>query len=152
MSILKRFRALWFLLLITFAFFAVIAFQPVPLPALIKEAELVVVGKLEVTREKGISITWRPEMKDDNQRTTHFHMGRVRVSKVLRKRVATPYGPSYYPVAFESTSTLTNGTQSIWLLKWNGLVGRYALSQPYPNTLTDVEKAIVEVEKSEAEE
>jgi len=129
---------------------AVLALQPVPLATLIKEADVVVVGRLEITREKGISITWHPEMKDQQKQTTQFDMARIRVLKVLRRRVAIPYGPGHYPVAFESRSALTNGTQSIWLLKWNSLVGRYALSQPYPNSLTEVEKAIAEIEKSEA--
>lgn len=128
------------------------AFEPVPLFTLIKGADAVVVGKLEITREKGLVVTWNPEMKGEEKRTTHFHLARIRVSKELRKRSHTPYGSGFYPVAFDSASKLTNGTQSIWLLKWNDLVGRYALSQPYPNSLTEVEKAIAEVEKSDAKQ
>jgi hypothetical protein len=127
----------------------VVALEPVPLPILIKESDAVVVGKLEITREKGLVVTWYPEMKNEEKQTTYFHMGRIRVSKLLRKHSGIPYGPGYYPVAFDSGLTLTNGTQSIWLLRWNGLVGRYALSQPYPNSLAEVEKAIVEVERDE---
>lgn len=125
---------------------AAVAFLPGPLIDLIKESDAVVVGKLEVTREKGLVVTWYPEMRDHQKQTTHFHMGRIRASKVLYKRERNERN---YDVAFESSWPLTNGTQSIWLLRWNSLLGRYALSQPYPNTLADVEKAIAEVRKDE---
>jgi hypothetical protein len=123
-----------------------VAFEPVPLTDLIKESDVVVVGKLEITRENGLVVTWYPEMRDQQKETTHFHIGRIRASKVLYKRERDERN---YDVAFDSSWHMTNGMQSIWLLRWNSLLGRYALSQPYPNTLPDVEKAIAEVRKDE---
>ena len=125
---------------------ALVALSPVPLPKLIKDADAVVVGKLEITREQGITITWYPELKGQEKATKRFHIGRIRVSKVLRKRAEFGHG---YDVAFDSSWPYTNATQSIWLLRWNSLLGRYALSEPYPNSLAEVEKAIAEVEKEE---
>jgi hypothetical protein len=85
----------------------VVALIRVPLTELIKESDAVVVGKLEITREKGLAVTWYPEIRGQEKQTTHFHMGRIRVSKVLRKRAGDERN---YDVAFDSSWHLTNGT------------------------------------------
>lgn len=129
---------------------AVMAFQPPTLSQLVKEADVIVAGKLEITREKGLVVTWYPEMKGQEMQTTHFDIGRIRVSKTLYKRCDIPYGPGPYPVAFDSSLKLTNGTPGVWLLNWNGLVGRCSVSQIFPNSpISEIEKSIAEIEKEQ---
>jgi hypothetical protein len=134
----------WLILSALLGCFSVWAVEVVSLPQLVRASDAVVVGKLEVTREDGMTITWYPEKRGQEKQTQHYDIGRIRVSNELRKRTGMPYGEGYYPVAFISSS-FTNEMRGIWFLRWNGLVGRYEFSRSFDDSVDDVEKAIAEV-------
>jgi hypothetical protein len=107
-----------------FGCFACLALSIPPLREQIKDVDMVVDGKLEITREKGLAVTWHPELKGQVKETKLFHLGRIRASRVLYKR--SEIGDADHSVAFDSSWPLTNGTRGVWLLKWNDLLGRFS--------------------------
>src|SRR5690349_16471539 len=134
---MRRRQKYTFVAMLIFAFSAV-AFDPVPLADLVRESDVVVEGKLEITRENGLVVTWHPEMQEQKRTTTRYHIGRILAPKLLYKREREERN---YNVACNSSSNMTSGAHGIWLLRWNSLLGRYELSQPHPHTSKDVEKA-----------
>jgi hypothetical protein len=124
------------------------ALSIVPLDVQIRQADVVVYGKLEITRERGLSITWYPELKAQQKQTTSFHLGRIRASKVLK---SDGEHEKIYDVAFASHITqYTNGLENVWLLHKDKIVARYGLRQAYPNSLEEAEKAIEKLQSEDS--
>ncbi len=83
LAIMPPSKILRYFILMAFGCFACLALSFPPLREQIKDVDMVVAGKLEITREKGLAVTWHPELKGQAKETKLFHLGRIRVSRVF---------------------------------------------------------------------
>ena len=116
----------------------------VPLKEQLARADAIVLGKLEITRERGITIIWRPETPGGQRQTTHFHIGRIRVDEVLKapEREVNEYRV-LFPIHWEEL--LREREQRVWLLKRNSAIGRFSFTTKNRRALEEIRKALSEM-------
>jgi nucleoid-associated protein YgaU len=113
--------------------------SPVTIEQQVKDADLVIEGRLEIIRTRGITITWRPE-QGEKEKTAHYTIGRIWPGEMLKSSLSEK--SRYYSVLFNESADYKDNQDGVWLLEKNSTIGRYAINIPNYGTIDDIKRAI----------
>lgn len=137
--VISRYSSILFLFGLLAATFGV---EDPTLPARIKSADAVVVGRLQI---ESYNLIADAGFTPTGGVILSYHVGRIHATKALRPGTNI----NGYPVMIRSDfRTVTNGMRGVWLLRYEFPgADRYIVLRPITNALEEVEREIIEAQR-----